>query len=238
MGAALQPDRRALARPLELKLSTYGTLSSQEVELVRTGVSDVRSHRSGSQIARSFDEVELSARIVLSGWVAWTAQLMDGRRQIICLALPGDLLEPPPAGQLALIPAVLEPARTADASALLKIIEEDAGAGLAKAWRLAERAAHARQVLQMLRLGRLSAYERVASFLVELHERQRRAGLADEAGMPLPLTQEVLADALGLSVVHVNRTLQQLRREELIVSHSGRVVFPDIKALARATMQA
>ncbi len=52
--------------------------------------------------------------------------------------------------------------------------------------------------------------------------------------MPLPLTQEMISDILGLSVVHVNRVLQQLKREALIAYRAGRVVFPDLNRLARA----
>ena len=51
---------------------------------------------------------------------------------------------------------------------------------------------------QIIRLGRLSAYERTADLFLELHRRLRRAGVADERAMPLPLTQEMLADHLGL----------------------------------------
>ena len=91
-----------------------------------------------------------------------------------------------------------------------------------------------RRVHQTLRLGRLSAYERTASLLIELHERLRRSGAASEAVMPLPLTQEMLADLLGLSIVHVNRILQQLRRENLIVYRSKRVQFPNLAALVQA----
>jgi hypothetical protein len=69
---------------------------------------------------------------------------------------------------------------------------------------------------QILRLGCLTAFERMADLLLDLWRRLTVVGLADGRGFPLPLTQEVLADVLGLSIVHVNRTLQQLRRERLI----------------------
>jgi CRP-like cAMP-binding protein len=68
----------------------------------------------------------------------------------------------------------------------------------------------------LVRLGRQTAYERVAHLLLELSQRSAAVGLADGASSPLPLTQEILADALGLSIVHINRTLQQLRRDGLL----------------------
>jgi len=69
---------------------------------------------------------------------------------------------------------------------------------------------------QIVRLGRQTAYERLAHFLLELYHRLQTAGLAQNERFFLPLTQELLADTLGLSSVHINRTLQQLRRDKLI----------------------
>ncbi len=82
----------------------------------------------------------------------------------------------------------------------------------------------------IVRLGRQTAYERMAHLLLELRWRLAEVGLGDERKFPLPLTQEVLADALGLSIVHVNRTLQQLRREGLLEMRAGFVELlkPDV----------
>jgi CRP-like cAMP-binding protein len=85
---------------------------------------------------------------------------------------------------------------------------------------------------QVVRLGRRSALERLAHLIMEVHERLQRTGLADRATLPWPLTQEAMADVLGLSIVHVNRTLQQLRREGLITLRAGRAVIPDVERLA------
>jgi CRP-like cAMP-binding protein len=74
---------------------------------------------------------------------------------------------------------------------------------------------------QLMRCGRQSAYERVAHLVMEIHHRLSFVGLANGKSFAMPLTQEVLADALGLSIVHLNRTLQQLRREGMIAFKSG-----------------
>jgi CRP-like cAMP-binding protein len=86
----------------------------------------------------------------------------------------------------------------------------------------------------IVRLGRQTAYERVAHLLVELNDRLQTVGLSDGRVFEVPLTQEVMADTLGLSVVHINRTLQQLRRERMIVFEAGRIdlLFPDLMAAA------
>ncbi len=85
---------------------------------------------------------------------------------------------------------------------------------------------------QIVRLGRRNAYERIAHILLELHKRLQAVGLASESSYPTPITQEMLADALGLSIVHVNRTLGRLRRERLVSIDDGRVVLRDVAALA------
>jgi CRP-like cAMP-binding protein len=74
-----------------------------------------------------------------------------------------------------------------------------------------------------MRVGRQTAFERTAHFILEIRERLGLVGLAGESSVSIPLTQEIMADALGLSVVHLNRTLQQLRRNQLIEFKSGLV---------------
>jgi CRP-like cAMP-binding protein len=73
--------------------------------------------------------------------------------------------------------------------------------------------------------------------MLDLYERQRRVGLAADNCMIVPLTQETLAEALGLSTVHMNRVLQQLRRDGLLALGDGRVRLPSPGALAQAAMR-
>ena len=72
----------------------------------------------------------------------------------------------------------------------------------------------------IVNVGRRSAYQRVAHVLCELVTRMEAVGLARDGICDLPLTQSELADATGLSTVHVNRVIQELRRENLIALHS------------------
>jgi hypothetical protein len=78
----------------------------------------------------------------------------------------------------------------------------------------------------------MSAYERTSHMLPELYERLACTGQTRGNSMALPLTQEVFADLLGLSVVHVNRTLQQLRRAGLVAYRSGAFKVLDLLGLA------
>lgn len=72
-------------------------------------------------------------------------------------------------------------------------------------------------------VGRRTAHQRIAHLICEVYSRVRAVGLADGETFQLPVTQVELADSLGLSAVHVNRVLQDLRREGLI-DYSGRYV--------------
>ncbi|HET6972022.1 MAG TPA: Crp/Fnr family transcriptional regulator [Phenylobacterium sp.] len=223
-----------MTRPIELKLASFHPLSQDEIEVIRTGVADLQTHQSGADF-RPPDDAARGRRIVVSGWMGWVAHLLDGRRQILALALPGELLEGAAVANLHMVYSPLGVTQTVDASRLISQAErpDRPYPGLAEAWTRARRASADRAVRHALRLGRLSGHERTANLLVELHERQLRSGLADERSMPLRLTQEVLSDILGLSAVHVNRILQQLRREDLIAYRAGRVVFPDPIRLRR-----
>ena len=83
----------------------------------------------------------------------------------------------------------------------------------------------------IIRLGRKNAYERLAHFICELDWRFRAAGVAGDRDYIFPLTQSDLADALGLSVVHVNRVLQQLRKNGLLTLNHGHLTIIDRSAI-------
>ena len=84
----------------------------------------------------------------------------------------------------------------------------------------------------LIDVGRRSSVERVAHFLLELLMRLQAIGLADASSYRMPLTQELIADALGLSLQHVNRTLRQLREEGFLSIEGQRIVIRDVEALA------
>jgi CRP-like cAMP-binding protein len=157
----------------------------------------------------------------------------DGRRQIFSLLLPGDSFGF--AGRPALSSVVaLTALETVDASAVQEAVRRGAAPGLARALAGAELLADSLLLDHAVRLGRLTAFERVAHFLLELQQRLEVAGLGDRQRFPLPLTQEMLADTLGLSIVHVNRTLQQLRRAGLIELRSGVAILLEPDSMARS----
>ena len=173
---------------------------------------------------------------LLSGWAFRFKTLSDGRRQILNFLLAGDFI------------GVQQ--KMADASAhgvqaltdvMLCVFQRDAlwelhrGApklGFSVTWLTA----HEESVVDdaLLSVGRRSAEERVATLLILLYKRAaalQPEGTAD--GVPFPLTQQHIADALGLSLVHTNKTLRKLERRGLHRIEDGRLQLLDVKSLAR-----
>ena len=88
-------------------------------------------------------------------------------------------------------------------------------------------------VEHLVNIGRRNALERTAHFFMELAERLSLVGLANEAEFKCPLSQFVLADALGLTAIHVNRVLRKLREEKLLTFHKGSVRIHDLNRLRK-----
>lgn len=217
------------------RLSPLGPLSAADRALIASLPSQRRQHQAGDDLQEQGEALR-SPRIIVAGWACRMRVLPDGRRQIFCFLLPGDGLglcaRPNP---LALSTTVaLTRVETVDASAIGAVMRASPPqhAGLKTALLVSASLEEAALLDHMVRLGRQTAYERTAHLLLELRQRLAAVGVAAERRFPLPLIQEVLADALGLSVVHVNRTLQQLRRDQLLVLRSGYAELPDPQRLA------
>ncbi|MGE0746756.1 MAG: Crp/Fnr family transcriptional regulator [Rhodospirillales bacterium] len=171
---------------------------------------------------------------VFSGWLFRFKTLPDGRRQILNYALPGDLL-----GLQSVLMDKAEHTAEALTRASLCVFARD------NLWRLYEKhpelayditwlAAREERLLDehLLSIGRRTAAERVAYVLLHLFERARQLGLNRGNSLRLPLTQQHLADTLGLSLVHTNKTLQQLIRRGLFAWRNGELTIRNAKALA------
>ncbi len=167
--------------------------------------------------------------LILDGWAARVRQLVDGRRQILGFILPGDLV-----GYCGFDGAVAMTTIVGFTPLTVCALPSDTlSPTLRRAYAISGALDEAYLMAQITRLGRLSAYERIADFLLEMLERLSTAGMTHDDGFVMPLTQETLADTLGLTSVHVNRMLQQGRRSgDLEVSRS-RVRVCHAEALTR-----
>jgi CRP-like cAMP-binding protein len=174
------------------------------------------------------------AKFLLSGWAAYSMSLPDGRRQILRLLLPGDTFGEYPHLSPGVCDVIaLTPVSVAEAEPALQAASAGEAPGLARAFALAARQHDVQLAAAVTRLGAMSAFERLAHLLLEISDRLAAAGLSDGRLFPMPLTQEMLGDTLGLSIVHTNRTLQQFRREKMLELRSGVAVLLQKEALAQ-----
>ncbi len=167
--------------------------------------------------------------LILEGWAARMRELADGRRQIVNFVLPGDFvgvchhLQPLASSTI----VAITPLRVCD------VPDRDDHPDLAHAAAISGALDEAHLIGQITRLGRLSAHERIIDLLLEFHERLDLAGLVEDGAYRLPITQEMLADALGLTPVHINRTLQRARKSHELDWREKSVVLHDPAALRR-----
>jgi CRP-like cAMP-binding protein len=215
--------------PILRRLRSLG--AEADAELVRALADRRERHGPGEQLIAEGQGAG-RPRFIVSGWACRQRLMADGRRQIFALLLPGDGFGFGARPALSSVIA-LTALETVDATAAQEAVRRGAAPGLARAFAAAELMEDALLLDHAVRLGRLTAFERVTHFMLELQQRLETAGLGDRQRFPLPLTQEILADTLGLSIVHVNRTLQQLRRAGLIELRSGVAILLEPEAMAR-----
>ncbi len=188
----------------------------------------------GQVVVRQGD-MPRAAHLLLEGQTCRYRLLPDGRRQITAILIPGDVcdLEAVMRGRADYSVEALAPSVLGEIPAPHVDDPDGADPKVRRAlWRqLLRDEAIARE--WMVGMGRRSARERMAHFVCEMQERMRKVGLGDGDRFGLDLTQAALADVLGLSTVHVNRVLQEFRRDGL-VEFSGRVMHViDHAALAK-----
>ncbi|WP_291296529.1 Crp/Fnr family transcriptional regulator [Elioraea sp.] len=172
---------------------------------------------------------------LLAGWAFRYKSLPDGRRQILNILLPGDII----GLQAELLDAMAHGVEALTDVSLCVFARDMVWSVFrvhpALALDLTWLAAHEERLVDdaILSIGRRTALERVAALLVHLYKRAVASGLLDGGSVPFPLTQAHIADTLGLSVVHTNRTLQRLRRAGLADTAGGRLVLGDLRGLRR-----
>lgn len=214
-------------------LAAPGNLSLGE-STVLNGLSGRQQHHVAHAELCAEGEIP-EARMLLSGWACRQHLMRDGRRQIIGFILPGDTIGPFHQASLpsSCAAVALTPAVSVDARDLLRAIGAEKSL-YPTLWLVLHRMACLQEIWlrdQIVRLGRRSAYERTVHLVLELHRRLSAVGLAVGTGFDWPLTQDVLADALGLSVVHINRVLAMVRRDGLFELHDGRVVIHSLQRM-------
>ncbi|WP_424192966.1 Crp/Fnr family transcriptional regulator [Ampullimonas aquatilis] len=169
------------------------------------------------------------------GWAFRYKSLPDDRRQILNFLLPGDLigLQQQLGGQAAHGVAALTDVVLCEFSktSLWSLYQTNPELGYDITWL----SAYEERMVDdnLLTVGRRSAEERIAHLLLHLHDRLQALQLQPEDDMAFPLSQQHIADALGLSLVHTNKTLRKLQQRQLLEINTGRLRIRELKALSQ-----
>lgn len=222
------------ATPLARKLTQFIELSTDELGCLDRLQTNTKSFDRRINL-RSEGESGEQCFVLQFGWACCYKLLLNGRRQIINFAIPGDFL-----GLRSVLFRVSDhsiasvtPVQVSAFSEheLFETINRYPRVATAILWALS--CEEAIVVEHLVNLGRRNALERVAHFLIEFGERLQVVGLATDKGYECPFTQDDLADALGLSAIHLNRILRQLRERQLLTLSLGTLQIHDLPGLAK-----
>lgn len=224
--------------PLELLADTLAAavaLSPQDRAALLELPVTLREVDSATYLVREGD-TSLPCAILVDGFAFRHKMTRDGARQIVSLHIPGDALD--------LQHLYLDVAdhnlqtlgratvATVPRTALRALAHERPDIARAIAVCVAVEASIFREWI--LNVGRRSGRARIAHLLCEWATRLERRGLGDDQGYTLPITQEQLGDAVGMTAVHVNRMLRELQRDGLITRSKRFVEITDLKRLQEA----
>lgn len=217
-----------------LKLRLRDTISAEEEAAIRGTILDTVVHPAGRTIVRAGEELNYST-LLLDGLLGRYKDLKNGQRQITHVHVAGDFadlhgftLKRLDHSLLALTPCTIARASHAKLRHITETLPHltrvmwystNVDAAIHREWEVS--------------LGRRSAIQRAAHLFCELHARLGVVGLADPDGYALAISQAELAECLGLTPVHVNRVLRELRERGLVEFRGGRVAFQDLASLKR-----
>lgn len=222
----------AMTTPLARKLSSFVALSADELACLDDLQSRRRSVAALTEIVHE-GQTDHRAWILQEGWANCYKLVPNGGRQIIGFPLPGDfmglrsvLLRTSDHSFASLTDAVVS---DVSRQRMIQVFQEFPRLATAILW--ATSRDEAMVVEHLVNIGRRSAIERLAHLFLELGQRLQMAGLVSTTEFACPLNQYVLADALGLTAVHVNRVLRQLRERGLITLKAQQVIIHNLDGL-------
>lgn len=210
------------------KLRIYDRLPEEEEQALRGAVGPVRSFARGEVLVHARERTRHSL-ILLSGLVHRYKTLADGRRQSLELGIPGDFIDLHSFTmkridhdiaclrdcRVATVPHDRIEAATAKHPHLGRVLWLNT---------MIDAAIHRELIVS---LGARSAVQRMAQLFCEMALRSEAVGLGSRAGYDLPLTQQDLSEILGLSLVHANRTVRDLRERGLATFHNLKLTIHD-----------
>jgi CRP-like cAMP-binding protein len=221
--------------PVILKLERFAPLSAEDKQVLAEAVTLTRDLEPNEDLIREGEQPS-ACHVILDGMLCRYKLLPEGRRQIVGFQIAGDLcdLSGIMMGGMDHSVGSLTPAKVGviPHETLTHLMEQHPHLARALWQEMLAEASIARE--WVANVGRRSAYQRVAHLLCEVGQRLQAVGHASDGSFELRLNQDEVADAMGLSIVHVNRTLQQLRHEGLILTRGATIQVPDWQRLQEA----
>ena len=220
--------------PFIAKLTRGVPLDARDKARLLQVMSRHREASPGVDLISEGDRPE-NVRLILKGWAFRYKMLADGRRQIMSILLPGDFCDLHVAilkrmdhsiGVLSKVTVVEIPRVTIE-----ELTSRHPGIARALWWATLVEEGIMREWL--VNMGQRQADRAMCHLFCELAARLRVVGLVQGSSYEFPLTQEDLGDLLGLSSIHVNRTLQELRGSDLISLQGGVLTINDEAKLAK-----
>ena len=214
------------------RLSTTSILGREDAEAIRRLPVTVRSFQADQVIVRDGDR-PTECCLVIEGFCHRSKTISDGGRQILSIHIPGEI---PDLQSLHL--AVMDHDLTTMSDCRLGFISHSALREMLRSrpslaglfWRdtLIDAAMFRDWIVNV---GQRPAVSRVAHMLVEIRERLRAIGRTSGPGYTLPMTQERIAEAMGISPVHANRVIRTLREDGILDLNRGQVTVLDERRL-------
>ena len=232
---ASESQRCGSISPLVAKLETVARLTDEDRAVLATLCNEPRGMGARRNVIREGERPD-HVHLMVEGWAARYKLLPDGARQITAFLIPGDFcdLHVTILGEMDHSIITLTRSRVAyiPRSKMDALTERP---GLARAFWWTTLVDEAVLRAWIVNVGRRDAFEAIGHLMCELFVRMRNIGLTDDHCFELPLTQEELGDALGLTPVHVNRVLQRMRADALISFKGGLLTILDYGRLEAAS---
>ncbi len=222
--------------PFVMKLEQFRRFSDEDRQLLNELTAKRQKHYGAREDVVREGEHSPDIHIILSGMACRYKILQDGRRQIMAFLVAGDpcdaeifILKEMDHSIGTLAPSVIA---SIPGDAMKDLLFHRPGIALAFWWNTLQDEGVLRE--RIIDEGRRDAYSRIAFLISEILLRLRAVGVMDDEHFEFPVTQSDLADATGLTPVHVNRMLQRLREERLITTEGKRWTVLDPAGLRRA----
>lgn len=224
-----------LLAPLYARLGWRDTLTDEERRALLHIANPPKVYPAGADVVREGDRVTRSTLIV-DGFATRYRMLQDGERQITNIHVSGDFVD-----LHSFLLKVMDHSVGALSDCTMVTFEHDGLREVTREYPHLTRMLWLSTLLDsainrewIVGLGRLSAFARLAHLICELYVRLQVVGRAGSNSLTIPITQTELGDALGISSVHVNRVLQEMRERNLVVWKGARIDILDWDNLAAA----